>query len=141
MVLRKIFIFLSSTILITTLGTITVIALGSEDSCEEPKHYPPTVITLTSETDNESTLENKIKLLGQVNPEGSPTTAWFQYGKTKALNTNTGYIYLGKGKEMIEVKISTKELKPDTTYYYKIVSENKYGLSYGDVESLRTENE
>lgn len=138
MALRKFFKFIATTILITILGTFNVIALGSEDSCTEPEHYPPTVTTLAPETDIESTLEDKIKLVGQVNPEGSPTTAWFKYGKTTEVNTNTGYIYLGKGKEMVEVKIFTKELKPNTTYYYRLVSENKYGVSYGEVQSFQT---
>ncbi len=131
---RKILTFIT----IGILGTMSVIALGSEMACIEPVHAPPEVRTSVIQTDSLETLDNKIKLSGQVNPNNSPTTAWFEYGETESTDNYSGFVYVGDGEEVTEVKIFTKEIKPNTIYFYRLVSENEYGVSYGKIKTITT---
>jgi len=51
-----------------------------------------------------------------------------------------GFIYAGKDNDKNDVSISTHDLIPNTTYFYKIVAENSLGTSTSEVLSFKTNN-
>jgi Ricin-type beta-trefoil lectin domain-like/Ricin-type beta-trefoil lectin domain len=80
----------------------------------------------TGVEDDEATLN------GEVDPNGSETTYYFQYGKTAAYGSQaplTGE-QAGSGASAVEVE-AAPELEPETTYHYRVVAVSPAGLDYG----------
>ena len=76
-------------------------------------------------------------LNGQVNPNGSNTTAWFEYGTTQSLGTTIGTQSL-VGNSMLNINASLNNLQSNTTYYFRVVAQNSYGTSQGSILSFTT---
>jgi len=89
---------------------------------------------------------------GTVNPEGTNTTVYFQYGAgtanqgNVAINTSLGPIYtnqtppqlLGSGTMDTPVAASLTGLTEGTVYHYQLVATNDAGSSYGADQTLAT---
>lgn len=74
------------------------------------------------------------KLNGEVNPEGLPTTWWFEYGTTTGYGTKVPI----PAKEInspwalwFEVNGTATGLVPGNTYHYRLVAQNSAGITYG----------
>ena len=111
--------------------------------CEKALTVAPTVKTLEN---NENSTENPITvaeatLNAQINPSNSPTTYWFEYGEDKYLNNNTGFIYAGQENKNQKVSINIRNLRPNTIYFYRVVSENSFGETSGEMLSFKTLNQ
>ncbi|OGM91292.1 hypothetical protein A2755_02770 [Candidatus Wolfebacteria bacterium RIFCSPHIGHO2_01_FULL_48_22] len=79
------------------------------------------------------------KLNGYVDPKGSATTYWFEYGMSQtALTSLTSSQSLGTGAEDVQAAISG--LKPNVTYYFRIAAQNEHGKSFGSVLSFKTKS-
>ncbi len=96
----------------------------------------PLVTTLEVEDKSFET----VTLNANVNPENSPTTYWFEYGEDKYLNNNTGFVYAGQENKNQKVSINIRNLRPNTVYFYKVVSENQFGETSGESLSFKTLN-
>lgn len=129
-------IFVLATISATMVG-LNVIALGSVDSCIKPIAIAPTATT-TNIREKLEGKEYRISMYGTVNANNIPTTTWFEYGTSESMNTNTGYIYVGQKNVEISVNIESKEIRQNTKYWYRIVSENNYGKTYGKTLTFKT---
>jgi hypothetical protein len=71
------------------------------------------------------------QFLGTVNPEGSPTFYYFQYGETEAYGLNTTPANLGSGSSAEAVEpVDSGELVPGTTYHMRLVAISRGGTSY-----------
>lgn len=72
---------------------------------------------------------------GGVNPNGSPTNAWFEWGtsSTLASYTSTATQYAGSGSNMVGIGATLSGLSTGTTYYFRIVASNSAGTSRGSV--------
>ncbi len=77
-------------------------------------------------------------LNGLVNPEGSPTSAYFEYGTTTSYGTSTASVEVGSGKSWAEVSKAVKGLKPNTLYHYRVVANNAEGGGYGEDGTFTT---
>ena len=88
---------------------------------------PPTVTTdpATSVTSTSATLN------GTVNPNGSDTTYYFEYGADTSYGLTTETIIAGSGTIAISVNENISDLNPDDTYHYRIRATNNFGTSYG----------
>jgi len=117
------------------LGTKTTLA-GVENSCSQPTYLAPFAETIAAT----STTKTSTQFMGKVNANNVPTTYWFEYGISKNLNSNTGFIYAGKNNHPSEVAISANDLVPNTTYFYKIVAQNSIGTSTSEILSFKTNN-
>ncbi len=95
---------------------------------------PPAVATdaATSITESGATLN------GSVNPNGSETKYYFEYGPTESYGKKTSEVSAGSGTSPIEVSKIVTGLTADTTYHYRIVATNAVGTSYGYDQSFRT---
>jgi len=74
---------------------------------------------------------NSATLNGTVNPNGSATTAEFQYGATTAYGSNTTVQSLGSGTNVVPVTANLASLTPFTTYNYAISATSSAGTSNG----------
>jgi hypothetical protein len=77
-------------------------------------------------------------LTGSVNPNGSNTSYYFQYGLTKAYGSQTAIADAGSGTKTVPVRLPISGLTPITVYHYRLVAVNAFGASIGDDEKLLT---
>ncbi len=77
-------------------------------------------------------------LAGSVNPNGSNTSYYFQYGLTKAYGAQTAIADAGSGAKVVSVRLPIAGLQPLTVYHYRLVAVNSAGASIGDDEKLLT---
>lgn len=77
-------------------------------------------------------------LRGSVNPNGSNTSYYFQYGLTKAYGSQTAIADAGSGSKAVAVRLPISGLQPITVYHYRLVAVNSAGASIGDDEKLLT---
>jgi len=95
---------------------------------------PPTVTTgpATSATGRSATLN------GTVNPNGSSTTYFFQYGTSTSYGSTTSSINAGSGNSDVSAALSIRGLSSNTTYHYRLVATNSGDTGYGSNETFNT---
>jgi pimeloyl-ACP methyl ester carboxylesterase len=86
---------------------------------------PPTVQTLAAA----SITTTGALVRGSINPNGSSTSAYFEYGLTASYGSTTASGNFGTTAQTIGYTISG--LSPNTTYHYRIVASNGTGTSRG----------
>jgi parallel beta-helix repeat protein len=94
----------------------------------------PTVITgsTTSITSSSATLN------GTVNPNGSSTICYFEYGTTTAYDFFTASQNIGSGSSSVTVSATISDLISDTTYHYRLTATNSAGTSFGVDKTFST---
>jgi phosphodiesterase/alkaline phosphatase D-like protein len=75
--------------------------------------------------------ETSATLRGAVNPHGSATSYYFQYGTTTGYESRTSSKRAGDGGKSVSVDTAIAGLSPGTTYHYRIVAGNHFGTSLG----------
>jgi len=80
--------------------------------------------------------QNSATLNGQVNPNGSQTSYWFEYGTSQSLGNSTAFQSVGSGSGSVNVSASTYNISQNQTYYFRVVAQNQYGISYGSTLSF-----
>ena len=104
-------------------------AFGDNVSFSADFSFTPGVATLPASqvTTNSATLN------GWVNPNGSPTTNWFQWG------TTTNYVSIdpdGSTDRVASVASSITNLAPYQSYNYRLVASNTFGVAFGSNRSF-----
>ena len=77
-------------------------------------------------------------LNGRVDPNNAETTYFFQYGTTSLYGTNTAPTPAGSGANSRAVSVPISGLAPATKYHYRIVAQNRFGITRGARETFRT---
>jgi len=77
-------------------------------------------------------------LNGTANPNGLPTTAWFQWGATTNYGNLTSMTDLGSGTTTLPLSAPLTGLTPGVTYHFRIAATNDYGPAYGSDQSFTT---
>ena len=77
-------------------------------------------------------------LNGSANPEGSATTAWFEYGPTPGLGLKTPAQSIGNGSAGVNVAVPVTGLGSGKPYYFRIASSNASGTSRGELHIFTT---
>jgi hypothetical protein len=70
-------------------------------------------------------------LNGTVNPRGTDTSYYFQYGPTKTYGLQTTILDAGAGTKGVHVAIALTGLQPLTQYHYRLVAINAGGPGFG----------
>jgi hypothetical protein len=103
-------------------------------SCEGPTPTPPTVATNSASSISTS----GARLNGSADPNGSSTSAWFQWGTTTAYGNVTSATSLGSGTSSVSYSFNLSALSCGTTYYYKAVAQNSGGTVSGSGRNFTT---
>jgi hypothetical protein len=77
-------------------------------------------------------------LTGSLNPNGSDTSYYFQYGPTKLYGGQTAIADAGSGTHRVTVRLAIGGLQPITVYHYRLVAVNAAGAVQGSDETLLT---
>jgi phosphodiesterase/alkaline phosphatase D-like protein len=75
---------------------------------------------------------------GEVTPNQTDTTYWFEYGKTRDFGQVTSVKSAGAGLAKVNVSSVITDLAPDTTYYYRINAQNRFGTANGQALTFTT---
>jgi hypothetical protein len=94
---------------------------------------PPfvTTDTVTDFSNNSGTLR------GTISANGAATTAFFQYGMTTNYGSQTPPQEIGSGVATLGVSMALVNLPAGTTFHYRVVAHNDFGISYGADAMLR----
>ncbi len=85
---------------------------------------PPPIATTgsaTEETGSAATVN------GTVNPEGTATKSWFEYGTSENYGSQTPHEPAGEGTTATTVHAALAQLEPDTEYHYRLQAANSLG--------------
>lgn len=75
---------------------------------------------------------------GVVYPNGSITKTYFEYGTSTNYTFSSEKHTIDAQEESFDVSITLTDLKPSTTYHYRIVAINLGGTVYGDDRTFMT---
>ncbi len=108
--------------------TLTVNSDRTVTASFEANTASPPVIVSQSVT---GATQNAAQLNATVNPNGSSTTVYFQWGTTAAYGSQTTYQFIGSGTGAVSLSFPLTGLSPGTTYYYRVVAGNASGSTTG----------
>jgi hypothetical protein len=77
-------------------------------------------------------------LTGAIDPRGSNTTYYFQYGPTRAYGAQTGLASAGAGTSTVAVSVPITGLAPLTTYHFRLVAVNATAAATGADRAFAT---
>jgi hypothetical protein len=77
-------------------------------------------------------------LNGTLNPNGSDTSYYFQYGLTRSYGSQTPIADAGAGTHTVDVALPIGGLVPITVYHYRLVAVNAAGATIGADRTLLT---
>jgi hypothetical protein len=77
-------------------------------------------------------------LNGTINPNGSATKYWFQWGLTTAYGSTSAVHGLGSGTTAVSVHLTASGLTPDVKYHFRLVAQNAAGTSTGADHTFKT---
>jgi hypothetical protein len=70
-------------------------------------------------------------LRGRVNPDGSDTHYFFEYGRTTAYGRTTPIKNAGEGGSPVAVQAGLTSLPSGSTLHYRLVASSDAGIRYG----------
>jgi hypothetical protein len=80
-------------------------------------------------------------LHGTVDPNGHPTTYFFQFGANTLYGSNSGTQSAGSGQSAASITAGIGGLVPNTLYHYRIVAQYPGGLVKGKDRAVRTKKQ
>jgi Tol biopolymer transport system component len=113
------------------------VSLSSEAKTFKTAGAPPRVNTGGASNASVSS----VKLLGAINPLGSQTTYFFEYGSSSPYGARIpvrGGGLAGAGREELAVSQEIAGLQAGTTYHYRLVAVNGFGTTLGEDETFTT---
>jgi hypothetical protein len=81
------------------------------------------------------------KLRGRLSPMGASTEFWFEYGTDASMGQATERQYGGLQITPRSVFAEIRELRPGTSYHYRLVAENDIGAMRGETGTFTTADE
>jgi murein DD-endopeptidase MepM/ murein hydrolase activator NlpD len=108
----------------------------SDDVSVTVVNRPPDVTTTAAGTVTSTTAI----LGGSVNPQGTVTNAWFEYGTSSTLSSyySSSPQLIGSGNSRASVYETLSGLNPNTIYYFRAAASNNAGTSKGAIQSFTT---
>ena len=81
-----------------------------------------TTLGVTNATSTAATLQ------GAVNPNGNPTSFYFEYGSSPSYGSTTGTQDVGNGTDSVSLTAALTGLASGQIYYYRAVASNNFGV-------------
>ena len=117
----------------TTVGTdLTFTTLGTPPP---PSSSPPPTATTGATV---AIGHTGATIRGKVNPKGSKTTYYFEFGLTAAYGKQTVSKTLAAGNRARSVSSALTGLQPGQTYHYRLVATNTNGVGLGNDRTFNT---
>jgi hypothetical protein len=113
---------------------MAVLALGAAMASGALAASSPTVVTGSATSIGQSSA----LLHGTVNPNGSSTTYYFQWGLTNSYGVTGKAHSAGAGVKAVAVKDTATNLLPGTTYHYRLVASSRFGSAGGADHTFKT---
>ncbi|MFH1954025.1 MAG: right-handed parallel beta-helix repeat-containing protein [Pseudomonadota bacterium] len=110
---------------------------GDDQTFTTSSGPPVTVPTVTTGSASIVT-STSATLNGTVNPNGSTTTYYFEYGTTASYEATTSSTSAGSGTSDVSANASITGLTSETTYHYRVVATNSSGTSHGADDAFVT---
>lgn len=123
--MKRTFAMLLGTIAASSVLVVTAIAVAASS---------PTVATGT----HTQVTDTSAVLHGTINPNGSATTYYFQWGLTTAYGLQSDAHSAGRGTKAAAVSTTARDLIPGTTYHYRLVATNGGGTTAGADHAFTT---
>jgi hypothetical protein len=112
------------------------VVTGPDETFTTRPLVPPAVLTgeVLAATPAAATLS------GSLNPEGLPTSYYFEYGSTASygLRWPAVQVFAGTSSENENVAVEVPALAPAAIYHYRLVATNEDGTTYGADQLLST---
>ena len=77
-------------------------------------------------------------LNGTVNPNGRPTSWYFEYGTSTAYGSTTASKNAGSGAANVKVSASVSNLASSTTFHFRLVAKSDAGTTHGADQTFAT---
>ena len=87
-----------------------------------------------------SVFQRSALIRGSVNPNGSVSTAWFEWRSTTSTENVTNSQPVGAGTIPANFSFILTGLSPNTIYYYRAVAQNPFGITRGPTISFTTQS-
>ena len=122
-------------VILQVVGIVSIVSCSWRKSGEESRSPPPVYTQPAS-----AILTDRAVLIGTVNPNGAAADAWFEYGTDPAMSIWTATPRQAKQPVMtsISFRTSVHGLNPYTTYYYRAVASNRFGVQRGEIQAFPT---
>jgi streptogramin lyase len=82
--------------------------------------------------------DNSAQLPAKIRPNAQETTFYFEYGLTANLRKKSAVASAGAGWDHMEVMTRVANLKPATTYHYRVIATNDSGSTSGPTSEFTT---
>ena len=99
-----------------------VTALGSDQTFRTTGTAPPPAPKPTVATGEAVATLNTATLNGTVNPQGRPTSFYFEFGETTNYGQQTAPQSAGSAAQPVSVQAALSNLRADATYHYRLVA-------------------
>lgn len=119
------------------LAMLTVVAMASAALATGAVAVAASSPTVTTASQSNVT-DMSAALHGSVNPNGSETTYYFQWGLTNAYGVQSAAHSVGRGTARVSVSARVDGLIPGTTYHYRLVATNAAGTTIGADRAFKT---
>jgi len=106
---------------------------NSVTSTSAQPNTPPTAVTLAAD----NVTSSGARLRGQSNPNGTPTSVFFQFGTTTNYGSVSASISIGGGVNLVSFS-ATVNLMASTTYHYRLCASSSAGTNYGSDMTFTT---
>jgi hypothetical protein len=80
-------------------------------------------------------------LNGTIDPRGTKTSYYFEYGTSQTYGAHTAEVTAGSGTGDVQAVQSVDYLAEDTTYHFRVVATTSYGTTYGADHTFTTGTE
>ena len=100
---------------------------------------PPKIAPTTVRTQGATDITRITAMInGQVNPNGTATNYWYEYGTNTDFGNVTQFLGTNPGSSFMSVATTISNLEPLTKYYFRLNAQNQFGTVNGTTMSFTT---
>ncbi|MDO8576130.1 MAG: hypothetical protein Q7R90_02345 [bacterium] len=116
-------------------GTVNGSTYSFSTNSNPPPQGNAPAVSANAATDVERTTAT---LNARVNPRGSQTTYWFEYGTDTNFGNISSFQSAGNGTALTAVSASVSSLSPATKYFFRVNAQNQFGTVNGPTQNFTT---
>jgi hypothetical protein len=126
----------TAVIVASIVGGLTALAVSSAGSPSSASAAPAPPSATTGSAANVA--QSSATVNGTVNPNGTDTSYYFQYGTTTSYGSGTAATDAGAGSNDVPAAANLTGLNPSTVYHYRLVAASSAGTTNGADQTFTT---